>query len=373
MAPRAPRVDNEPVPESDRSGDLPHPREQSRLIGHRDAATSLAKAARSGQLHHAWLVSGPKGVGKATLAWRFARSLLAHGPADCPEDLHLDPKHAVFRQVASLTHPDVALVRRPWDADKKRFKTELPIDEVRRLRGFFSTHSTYGGMKVAIVDCMDDMNTQSQNALLKILEEPPKASMLLLLTHAPGLLLPTTRSRCRSLQLRKLADEDMGMALSSLCPELSPSETEVLLAVSDGAPGCAAFLASARAVPLYQDLLAVLAQLPTMNLAAQISISERLAKQPAETGIELFTTLMMLILQRMARASSGTCKPLSIEQRAFQAMGKCLPAAEWVDLWSGTHQQFLQADALNLDKKQFVLNVFYSIESALVRKAGAIA
>jgi len=139
MAPRSPRAElTEPLPESDRSGDLPHPRDQMHLFGHAEAAVSLAKAARSGHLHHAWLIAGPKGVGKATLAWRFARALMVHGKENCPLDLAVDPSNIAARQVMAMTHPDLALLRRPWDTDKKRFKTELVVDEVRKLHGFFS-------------------------------------------------------------------------------------------------------------------------------------------------------------------------------------------------------------------------------------------
>jgi len=374
MAPRSPRAElKDPLPESDRSGDLPHPREQLHLFGHADAASSLANAARSGHLHHAWLMAGPKGVGKATLAWRFTRAMMVHGTTDCPDDLSIDPANAAARQVMGLTHPDLALLRRPWDTDKKRFKTELVVDEVRKLHGFFSRHASFGGPKIAIVDCMDDMNPQSQNALLKILEEPPKGAILLLIAHAPGRLLPTIRSRCRLLQLRKLSDDDMASAMTELGAGHQPAERDLVRALADGAPGFAAFLSAAGAAPLYQDLLSLLGQLPRLNLSTQIALAERLAKQPIETGTEFFTTLMTLLLQRHVRAASGSVLPLAQERRSFDIMHHVLPDADWVDLWSSLRDQFQRADALNLDKKQFVLNAFYSIESAASRRANARA
>jgi len=372
MAPRSPRTElTEPLPESDRSGELKHPREQMHLYGHAEAASSLAKAARSGQLHHAWLIAGPKGVGKATLAWRFARALLVHCKAGCPDNLSVDPANVAAHQVMGLTHPDLALLRRPWDTDKKRFKTELVVDEVRKLHGFFSRHASFGGPKIAIVDCMDDMNPQSQNALLKILEEPPKGAILLLIAHAPGRLLPTIRSRCRLLQLRKLSDEDMAAAMTELGAGQQPAERDLVRALAGGAPGFAAFLSASGAAPLYQDLLALLGQLPRLNLSTQIAMAERLARQPIETGTELFTTLMTLLLQRLVRSASGSITALDQERRAFDIMRHALPDADWVDLWSSLRDQFQRADALNLDKKQFVLNAFYSIESAASRRANA--
>lgn len=373
MAPRTPKSElTEPLPESDRAGELQHPREQMNLFGHRDAAASLARAARSGQLHHAWLISGPKGVGKATLAWRFARALLEHGKQACPDDLSCNPDSIPVRQVVGLTHPDLALLRRPWDTDKKRFKTELVVDEVRKLHGFFSRHASFGGPKIAIVDCMDDMNTQSQNALLKILEEPPKGAILLLIAHAPGRLLPTIRSRCRLLALRKLADDDMTAALAHL-GLTQPAERDLVRALADGAPGFAAFLSSVGAAPLYLDLLSLMAQMPRLNMSTQLALAERLARQPPETGIELFTTLMTLLLQRLVRSSSDGAMSLDQERRTFEIMRHCLPDGDWVDLWSSIRDLYVRADALNLDKKQFVLNAFYSIEFAASRRAGARA
>ncbi|MEQ1753187.1 MAG: DNA polymerase III subunit delta' [Micropepsaceae bacterium] len=363
MAPRASKPDQEILPESDRAGDLPHPREREELFGHADASATLSKAARSGQLHHAWLLAGPKGVGKATLAWRFARALLAFGKGNCPDDLHVPLGHPAFRQVSALTHPDVTLLRRPWDVDKKRFKSDLPVDEVRRLKGYFSKHSTFGGPQIAIVDCMDDMNIQAQNALLKILEEPPKSAILLLITHAPGHLLPTIRSRCRLLHLRKLSDGDMVQATKSLCPGASPETLKMVSALADGVPGFAASLAESNAIATYQDLLGLLSQLPTINAAMAQGFADRIARQPIDTGIAVFSALMQLIEQRLVLTHLGFGTPLAAETNAFQRMAAAISLEEWVSLWSDLRNQFSRTEQLNLDKKQFVLNALYSIES----------
>ncbi|MCE9523898.1 MAG: DNA polymerase III subunit delta', partial [Alphaproteobacteria bacterium] len=237
MVARARNIDAEPVPESDRIGALPHPRERLELFGHSGAAQSLASAARSGRLHHAWIIAGPKGVGKATLAWRFARALLAHGAEKCPDDLGVDATHPMHRLVASLAHPDLMLLRRPWDTERKRARTVITVDEVRRLPAFFSQYASYDGPRIAIVDAADDMNTQAQNALLKILEEPPARALLLLVAHAPGGLLPTTRSRCRMLHLRALDAEPMRQAVAHLAPDLDETQRDLLSALAEGAPG----------------------------------------------------------------------------------------------------------------------------------------
>lgn len=363
MAPRAPKADQENLPESDRVGELLHPRERSTLFGHAEAAATLAQAARSGQLHHAWLLAGPKGVGKATLAWRFARALLAYGRNDCPDSLHVPDDHPAFRQIVAMTHPDVILLRRPWDVDKKRFKSDLPIDEVRKLRGFFSKHSAFGGAQIAIVDCMDDMNIQAQNALLKVLEEPPKAALLLLITHAPGHLLPTTRSRCRMLHVRKLSGDDMSTAVGSLCPGADADSVQTVSALADGVPGFAAALAESNAATTYQDLLGLMKQLPSLNAAMTQTFAERIARLPIDSGIALFSTLMQLIEQRFVRTRLGLGTPLPSEAVAFDRMASAASIEDWVNLWSELRTQFSRTELLNLDKKQFVLNALYSIES----------
>jgi DNA polymerase-3 subunit delta' len=364
MAPRAPRTVEADLPESDRAGDMPHPRLQERLFGHEAAMGQMVKAARAGTLHHAWLICGPKGVGKATLAWRFARALLAHGAASLPEDLDLPPAHPAFRLVAAASHPDLALLRRPWDSEKKRFKSELPVDEVRKLKAFFSRHPSLGEARVALIDCMDDMNIQAQNALLKILEEPPKAAVMLLIAHAPGQLLPTIRSRCRVLQLRPLSPPDMQQALQHLAPEASAEHLAIAATLCEGAPGNAAAMATSGIISAYQQILGLLGTLPQVNQANLHGLAEQFMKQFPDQGIEGFSNLLSLAMQRHLRCAMGTTAALAAEQKVFARMGQAIAPARWGELWADLQVTGQRATALNLDKKQFVLNAFNSIESA---------
>lgn len=365
MAPRTARQEDVELPESDRAGELPHPRSQPELFGHATAARQMAAAARSGHLHHAWLVSGPKGVGKATLAWRFARAILAHGRSDCPDDLAVPSEHIAFRRIVQLAHPDVTVIRRPWDPDRKRFKTELPISEVRKLRGFFSKHPSAGDAQLAIVDCADDMSIEAQNALLKILEEPPKAAILLLLSHAPGQLLPTIKSRCRALQLRPLPPEDMALALQKLVPDVAPQQLAIASVLAEGSPGQAAAYAMSGATVTYQELLSLLATLPRLNHGMIHGFAERVVKQLADRTVSEVSTLLSLLVQRHLRASMGTLAPMAVETEAFRRMAQAVPGQGWSEFWTDLRSQYNRADMLNLDKKQFVLNAFYSIESAI--------
>ncbi len=367
MVARARNYDADPIPESDRIGALPHPRERLELFGHAAAAQTLAGAARSGRLHHAWIIAGPKGVGKATLAWRFARALLAYGAEKCPDDLGVPADHPVQRLVAALAHPDLMLIRRPWDADRKRSRTELPVEEVRRLHGFFSRHASQGGQRIAIVDAADDMNRSAQNALLKILEEPPARGLLLLVSHAPGGLLPTTRSRCRLLTLRPLDAEPMRQAVAALAPDLDGVQRELLSALAEGAPGRALELAETEALAFYRDITELLHGLPRLNAVKLFALAEKVARAPADRGIALLVGLLSQIEERVLRGAYAALPQVPGEEPLLRHLRAAVPLDGWSRLWEELRTQAARADELNLDKKQLTLNAFFAIEAALQR------
>ncbi|HRO15195.1 MAG TPA: DNA polymerase III subunit delta', partial [Paracoccus sp. (in: a-proteobacteria)] len=196
-------TDDAPI-ESDRVPGAPHPRETPRVIGQDAAIAAFSAAAASGRLHHGWLLTGPRGTGKATLAWAIARWLLAG--ADTP-DLSVPPDNPVARRVLALSEPRLHLVRRGTDDKTGRLRAEITVDDIRRLLSFFHLSAAEGGRRVAIIDAADDMNTAAANAVLKMLEEPPRDAVLLLIAHQPARLLPTIRSRCRRLALRPLTDD----------------------------------------------------------------------------------------------------------------------------------------------------------------------
>jgi DNA polymerase III subunit delta' len=366
MAPRARNIDAEPVPESDRIGTLAHPRERLELFGHAEAAKSLAEAARSKRLHHAWIIAGPKGVGKATLAWRFARALLAHGTEKCPDDLAVAESHPMHRLVAALAHPDLILLRKPWDPERKRARTVVTVDEVRRLPAFFSQFASYDGPRIAIVDAADDMNTAAQNALLKILEEPPPRALLLLVSHAPGSLLPTTRSRCRMLTLRALDAEPMRQALARLAPDIDPAQRDLLAALAEGAPGRALELAETGALDLYRDIAAILHDLPRLNAPKLFALAEKLARASGDR-MAVFVELLAQIIERVVRGAYVTLAPVPGEEALLRHLRAALALDGWLRLRDDLRDQAGRADTLNLDKKQLILNTFFAIEAAATR------
>ena len=193
----------------------PEPRANPLLVGHAAHEAVLLDALRSGRMHHAWLIAGPAGIGKATLAFRFARRLLAGMPGP-GETLALDPAHPVFRRVAAGSHADLLTVERAYDEKRKRTRTQIAVDDVREINGFMRLTPAEGGWRVVVVDGAEDMNQNAANALLKVLEEPPPRAVLLLVCAAPGRLLPTIRSRCRRLRLSPLGEADMDRLLAAL-------------------------------------------------------------------------------------------------------------------------------------------------------------
>jgi DNA polymerase-3 subunit delta' len=199
-----------PAVELDKEPSAPHPRETFTFAGHEAEEEALAEGLRGGRMHHAWLLAGPKGLGKATLAYRVARAALGAKRIG-PRPLDVDPEDQIARRVAALSHPDLFVLRRGLN-ERGKPRREIAVDDARDLGHFFSLAPSEGGMRVAIVDAVDDLNRNAANAILKTLEEPPARSILLLVCHAPGAILPTIRSRCRRLALRPLSDEKVRKA-----------------------------------------------------------------------------------------------------------------------------------------------------------------
>jgi DNA polymerase-3 subunit delta' len=216
-----------PLIETDKEPGAAHPRETYAFIGHEAEERALAEGLAGARMHHAWLIAGAKGAGKATLAYRFARAALGARRTG-PRPLDVDPEDPVARKVAAQAHPDLFVLRRGVN-DRGKARREIAVDDARELGGFFALAPSQGGMRVAIIDAVDDLNTNSANAILKTLEEPPAHSVLLLVCHAPGAALATIRSRCRRLALRPLSDEAVRGALGG--------GDDALVRLAKGRPG----------------------------------------------------------------------------------------------------------------------------------------
>jgi DNA polymerase-3 subunit delta' len=355
-------------PEPDRLADFPHPRHQDHLFGHAAATADLSSAARAGRLHHGLLVTGPQGVGKATLAWRLVKAMLSQAPQSLPPDLALGADAAALRQIAALTHPDVLLLRRPWDEKAKRLRQDLTVDEVRRLAGFFSQHSGRGSWRIAVVDAADDLNVNAQNALLKILEEPPDRALLILIAHAPNLLLPTIRSRCRTLKLVPLEPASLDRALDALDPGMDAEARPIYAALSEGAPGRALALSAGGALGLFRETVAILGTIGRPDLGLVSALADRLSRPQASREFDLYQDVSQQILRWMILAKAGRPERLaSLGPVAAGLQRACGQGGleRWVALWEKRAAAVRRADALNLDKRHRIVSQALDAEAAL--------
>ena len=229
-----------------------------------------------GRLPQAWLIGGREGIGKATLAWRVARFVLANPDPRLPavqtaRDLHVDPQLPSARRISAQSHADVVVLRREWDVKTKKHFTEIRIDDVRKAIEMFHRAANEGGWRVAIIDCAEDLNRSSANALLKIIEEPPPKSLFLIVSHRPGAAMPTIRSRCRRLTLSPLADADVVAAIRAMGedgPQASPREIETAAARASGSVRAALLLLESASLGMTDKIEKLLADLPAVDWRA---------------------------------------------------------------------------------------------------------
>ena len=325
--------------------DAPDPRENPWLIGQDDAEARLSDAMRGGRMHHAWLLTGPEGVGKATLAYRFARRLLGGMGADAAA---LDPRHPVFRRVASGAHADLHTVARTMNPQTKKLRGEIVVDDVRAAGDFLRLTPAEAGWRVVIVDRADELNRNAANALLKILEEPPARAVLLLVCNAAGLLPPTVRSRCCRLPLSRLTAADMDRALARYLPELAQDERARLASVCDGSPGRALMLAGEQGLAMASLVDDVLSDLRTLSAEKAYAVADSLGR--AEGAFAVFMDLLRAGLADAVRQSVRGGGAAA--QRRIAALR---PPDAWVAVWQALGR--LQDDTVrfNLDKRQALI------------------
>lgn len=369
-------MSDESVLEPDRVDGAPHPRETQRLLGQEDAEGAFLNAFATGRMHHGWLLTGPRGVGKATLAWRIARFLLAQPKQDegglfgdappPPDSLDIPAEHPVAHRVAALSDPGLFLLRRAWDDKAKppRLKTVITVDEVRRLKNFFSLSATDGGRRVVIVDSADEMNPNAANALLKLLEEPPANATLLLISHQPSRLLPTIRSRCRMLRLHTLDPGQMAEALATA--GAATDNAQALAALSAGSVGEAIRLTNLDGLTLYAEIVALLADLPRLDRPRAIKLADSATGRANEPRFDLILRLFDLFLARTAR--SGVAGPPASEAAPGEAalMARLCPDAQAARVWAEAADTLgaraRHGRAVNLDPAALILDMVLRID-----------
>lgn len=340
------------VEEPDRIEGQSHPRETYDLLGQDEALARAARAIRTARTPQGWLLAGEPGIGKATLAYRIARYLLRYGTtADGPADLFVAPEDMVSRQIEAQAHPGLLVLKRPWDEERKRLKTVITVREIRRLGEFFGLKSTSGGWRIALIDAVDEMNPEAANALLKNLEEPPARSLLILISHAPGRLLPTIRSRVQRLDLKPLNDDVMHQLLETHAPDLDAGARKVLARLSDGSIGLALRLSGDDAAGLAQEAEELIAMDHGPDWRAILKFAERVGRRSGD--LQVFGDFLNRAVSRRVRALA--------EER--------LGGERSVELAGQLKALFARAAEVNLEPRQTVLMAANLIASAKQHRA----
>lgn len=345
----AKRARSEDIEETDRLEGFPHPRETFRLAGHEEALTRAARAIRSGRPPQAWLITGPAGTGKATLAYRIARYLLRYGATDAgPEDLSVSQDDPVSRHIAARAEPGLKVIKRDINPETGKITTVITVDFVRELSEFFGFSAGGGGWRVAIVDTADEMNPNSANALLKVLEEPPARSMLMLLSNAPGKLLPTIRSRCQRLDLRPINNEILAAELVQHLPKMSEADRIALAKLAGGSLGIALALADEDTLALARDAARSVDEAAVPDVPALFALADRVGR--ASDRLPLFGGFLVQALESRIRARA----------QAHGATGM----RHWIEAWEQVRTNFERASGLHLDPRQTIVSSVRAIHSA---------
>jgi len=323
-----------------------HPRETAVLFGHAAAETALLAAYRAGRMPHGMLIAGPKGIGKATLAYRIARFILSHPDSTAMDvqdaaSLQVDPTSPVARRVAAQAQPDLLVIERTIN-ERGVLRNQIAVDDIRRTVPFFGSTAGEGGWRIAIVDAVDDLNRSGANALLKVLEEPPTRGLLLLIAHSTARVPPTVRSRCRIISLRPLAEEDVAAALAA-ASGLEPDNPEIAAAAvgSDGSVARALTLLEKDALTLRQQALDLLARLPAVDPADLHALGDALAGTDPQPLAAFLDAVNAWLAQRL----DGGRGDLARLNRLAEASEHINAAAR-------------DAETYNLERKPFVFNVF---------------
>jgi DNA polymerase-3 subunit delta' len=345
--------------EADFESISPSPAANPDLSGHAAAEAALRDAYNSGRLPHAWLISGPRGIGKATLAYRFARFVLAQGGKSA-DGLHLAADHPVFRRVASGGHADLKVIERTPDPKSGKMRASIVIDDVRGAGKFLRLTAAEGGWRVVIVDAADDMNPSSANAILKILEEPPARALLLLVSHNPGRLLPTIRSRCRRLNMPALEAATVAALARQYLPGLGAAEAERLSLLAEGSIGHALALAEVGGLGFHDEISRLLEGLPRLDIEALHVLGDKLGRAGAEDAFRMTTDLLRWWMARLiVSGAKGEGDPLMA--RLFASGGR----QRWLQAWDKTGRILARAETAHLDRKQVTLNLFMTLEKAV--------
>lgn len=335
-----------------------HPRHQYQLVGQDQAEQKLLDAYKSGRFHHAWLLCGPQGIGKATLAYRIARFVLSHadhqsGDVGSTLNLNIDKSTPVAHRIAARAHSDLFVLQRELNKTTKKLRPAIAVDDARKLGHFFTMTAGEGGWRICIIDAADDLNPSAANAILKILEEPPKRCLFIITSHAPGRLLPTIRSRCLRLDLNPLTNAEVEQVVADKLQDqnLSAEELAAVISLGHGSPGKVMQLVTSPGARQFLRFQQAVAAPQGFSPSIRISIAEEFQKRGAEIEFNIFADLLGTWIGRNAMIAAEQSMPTRAN-----ALATC--HSEFSD-------SIARTNALNLDRRQTLMMAFDKIEKIL--------
>ncbi len=353
---------------------LKPPRESNLCLGHISTEQTLLDLINSGNMPHAMIFAGPAGIGKSTMAFRLARYLLKNPPTDSAQDslfgdtsaadpttLDISANDPVFSKVTSGGHPDLLTIERQMDAKKGVRKNNLDVETARKVAPFLRMTASDGGWRVVIVDDADSMNRNAQNALLKILEEPPSNALLILITHRLGAMIPTIRSRCRTLHFNPLSEEVLAKLMKQeVGGTLSDQDNKLLASLAAGSIGAAQKIIETNGLETAQNVLTLLEKFPNFNEVDIHHLADTAGRaNQLETFNNIEKTFLWLVEQIIfAQAKNKNELPEPLNTESFTKMVHHYPLETWLKIFEELKAHFSQARFSNLDKKQAVLGAF---------------
>lgn len=342
-----------PAKDPDDTDTLPHPRETAELFGHAEAEQTLLDAYKGGRIAHAWLIGGEAGIGKATLAFRMAKFVLAHPDPSAPavqqaKSLAVDPALPVARRVAGQAHTDLLTLERVFNEKTGKLFANIRVDDVRRSVSFFGSTAGEGGWRIAVVDSVEELERGGENALLKVLEEPPPRALLLLVSSAPGRVIPTIRSRCRLLMLRPLpAGDVVSAAAATLNRAAGDPDVKAAAAAAGGSVARALMFLDGPALELRQRILSLLDGLPQLDPRALHALGDKLGG----TDSAPLTAFMETVNSWLSAQLDGG-------PRDSRRM------ARYAEAWDKVNRAGRDIEEYNLDRRPFVFTVFGALAEA---------
>jgi DNA polymerase III subunit delta' len=364
----------------------PPPRANPELLGHGEAERRVERWIGGGALPHALLICGPWGIGKSTMAFRIARSLLRRAPTGTglfdlgqPQGATdgggatFDPADETFRWVASGTHPDLLTIERKFDEKRGRTQAEIVVDDVRRIGAFLSSSPAFGGWRVVVIDSADEMNRHAANALLKVLEEPNANCLLILLAHRPALVPATVRSRCRRLLLQPLGDDVLRVLMARFLPDLPAEDAAVLCELGEGSIGRILQLAKHDGLMVDRSFRDFFQALANQDRKTLVAAAANVAPGSDEDQFRVASHILSWWLRRITRAClSGAPAVVSTpavvpnaKATAIEGLAAAAALDHWLKVWDKSHRLAAQADTGNLDRKQVLTTILLEVQREL--------